>query len=131
MNSVDIPRLEWSDFLERFLGRHRDGLVNVRLESRISGGSADARERTLADMKVDEDAGHACLAVRTRDHVGRRAAHCVQDVTRLSLLQDECGAETALFAESEDTRLLVHFVVPLPGAVDGIDAPAELPESKV
>jgi hypothetical protein len=127
MNSVDIPRLEWADFLQRFLVRHREGLVNVRIESRVSVDSADARERTLSNIEVDEDAGHACLAVETRDHAGRRAAHSLPDVTRLRLLQEEGGAETALFAESEEARLLVHFVLALPGAVDGIDAPPERP----
>lgn len=128
MNAVDIPRPEWSRFLGSFLDRHREGLVNVRIESLASGDSADARERTLGEIVVDEVSGRACLAVRTRDHAGRRAAHTVPDVMRLRLLRDQDGVEVALFAESEASRLLVHFVIALPGAVDGLDAP-EMPGS--
>lgn len=128
MNAVDIPRPDWNRFLGSFLDRHRDGLVNVRLESLTSGDSADARERTLGDIVVDEASGRACLAVRTRDHAGRRAAHTVTDVMRLQLLRDQHGVEVALFAESEASRLLIHFVIALPGAVDGVDAP-EVPGS--
>lgn len=128
MNAVDIPRPEWNRFLGRFMDRHRDGLANVRMESLTSGDSADARERTLGDIVVDEASGRACLAVRTRDRAGRRDAHTVPDVMRLQQLLDQHGSEVALFAESEGCRLLIHFVIALPGAGDGVDAP-EVPGS--
>lgn len=129
MNCADIPRPEWRGFLQSFLHRHRDGLVNVRIESEVSADCADARERSLSELDVHEEAGGTAFAVRTRDHRGRRAAHRVDGVTRLRLLQNELGVEVALFAESDTSRILVHFVLALPGATDCIDAMPDSPGS--
>jgi uncharacterized protein DUF5335 len=123
METREIPREEWKDFLDRFSRVHENWLVNVEVVGRELGDQEESHDVPLEGVSFEpkgSEAGRIDIMVGgAPDH---HANHAVEAPRRLHLLRDDQGADQALEIEDEDgTTTLLTFRVPArPETLDGV-----------
>jgi hypothetical protein len=122
MATREIPREEWSKFLDGFSSQHEGWLTTIEVMGGELGAQVESRELRLggisADLKgSDEDAISIMVGETPDDHV----THTITQPTHVRLEQTEEGATEALQIESGDgvTTLLHLRSAMLPEMVDG------------
>jgi len=105
MPTQEIPRNQWSEFLNRFSRQHEGWLVTLEVFSPDIGG--------------DDSKGIAISAGRTLEH---HLTHTILAPAHMWIQRTNQGAEAALEIESEDnSKTLVRFRSSvLPEMVDGV-----------
>lgn len=122
METREIPRDEWKDFLDRFSRVHENWLVDVEVVGRELGDQEESHDVPLAGISYEpkgSEAGRIDIMVGgDPDH---HANHAVEAPRRLYLARDEKGADKTLEIEDEDGfSVLVTFrSAALPETLDG------------
>jgi hypothetical protein len=123
MPTKEIPRDEWTTFLDSFSRQHEGWLATLELLGTDIGAQKEARnlpfEGITATLTDDESQGITInLGKTAEDHV----THTVAKPTRVWLEQTSDGANAALEIESaDDLKTLLRFRSALPAEmVDGV-----------
>ena len=123
MPTQEIPREEWSRFLDTFSRQHEGWLATLEVLAADIGAQQEASDLPLEGITAtstdDESQSIAINLGKTReDHV----THTITEPTRLWLEQTSEGANAALEIESADeVKTLLRFRSTLPAdMVDGV-----------
>lgn len=123
MRTQEIPRDEWTTFLDRFSSQHEGWLATLEIMGADIGAQQEARNLplegiTLASKEGAPEAIAISLGKGSEDHV----THTVTAPTRVWLEQTSQGANAALEIESaDDVKTLLRFRSALPAdMVDGV-----------
>jgi len=122
MPTQEIPRNQWSEFLNRFSRQHEGWLVTLEVFSPDIGAQEEAHELPLEGITIaggDDSKGIAISAGRTLEH---HLTHTILAPAHMWIQRTNQGAEAALEIESEDnSKTLVRFRSSvLPEMVDGV-----------
>ena len=111
MQSSDIPRGEWSDFLRGFSERHKEGLVNVRLVEAATGDESDAKQVSFREIQfIDDIHGRDCITIRAGKPGDTSLTQTMMEPLRMRLRKTKDGSHDALAIESrKGTVLLLKF----------------------
>src|SRR6266545_2055308 len=122
MSTQEIPRDEWTTFLEKYSRQHEGWLATLEVFAPDIGAQEEASEMPLEGISVasgnDADAIAINLGKTPEDHV----THTVTKPEHVWLDQTSEGAKTALEIESgDDTKTLLRFRSALPPEMaDGV-----------
>lgn len=123
MATKEIPRDEWTTFLDAFSKQHEGWLATLEILSADIGAQQEARDLPLEGLSfisIDSEPETIVISLGTaaEDHV----THVVPKPTRVWLEQNLEGANAALEIESEDdVKTLLRFRSALPAdMVDGV-----------
>jgi hypothetical protein len=123
MTTREIPRDEWTIFLDTFSRQHEGWLATIEVLGLDIGAQEEAHDLPLEGITVassDDALGTIAISLgKTReDHV----TQTITKPTRIWLEQTSLGANAALEIESEgDVKTLLRFRSALPAdMVDGI-----------
>jgi hypothetical protein len=106
LDTREIPRDGWIEFLDAFSKRHEGSLVDVDVLGQL-GAQKEASERPLEGVSSDKGGRRIAIAVGPSAHL---VEHIIQDPSRLRVQEDR-GADVALQIESaagETTLLTVR-----------------------
>ena len=122
MTTQEIPRDDWSQFLDKFSRQHEGWLTTLEVFATDLGAQVEVRERpfegiTLASSVNGPEAIAISLGKSPEDHL----THTIAKPKRVWLEQTSAGANVALEIESQDeTKTLLRFRSALPPEmVDG------------
>lgn len=125
MQTRQIPKSEWPEFLNRFSGQHEGWLVTLEVLSQDLGAQIEERGLALKGLsdEWDESEGNTIMIMignEPDDHV----THAITNPTEVSLEQTDEGADVALSIKSADgtTALLSFRAAVLPETVDSVAA---------
>jgi Family of unknown function (DUF5335) len=119
METREIPRDQWTHFLDGFSRRHDGWLVTVEVLG-DEGAQVEARELPLTGITADQDRGHT-ISVLLGGRPGKDAAHIIHSPAAVRVEESD-GVERALEIEKEGgekTILTFRSAVP-PEMVDGV-----------
>ncbi|HEY1252072.1 MAG TPA: DUF5335 family protein [Thermoanaerobaculia bacterium] len=127
METREIPRDSWIEFLNGFSRRHEGWLVDVQILGGV-GAQTEAHERPLEGVSSDPGGRHIAITLGPAE---RPAEHLIEKPSHVRV-QEEGGADLSLQIESSggETTLLTFRSPLAPERVDGV-APDETktPES--
>jgi hypothetical protein len=125
MKTKQIPKDEWSAFLDMFTRQHQGWLVKLEILDPEIGAQVEETGLTLEGVTDDwnQTSGHAITIMAGRD-ADKHITHSIKLPTQISLEQTDDGADVALSINSgEGTTALLSFrATALPETVDGVAA---------
>jgi hypothetical protein len=123
MPTQEIPREEWTAFLDRFSRQHEGWLATLEVLGTDIGAQQEARDLPLEGISAtSRDGAPETIAISLGKTPEDHVTHTVTKPTRVWLEQTSEGANAALEIESADeVKTLLRFRTTLPSAmVDGV-----------
>ena len=124
METREIPRDEWTHFLDGFSRRHEGWLVTVEVLGE-NGAQIEARELPLTGIAADRDRGHT-ISILVGGRPEEDEGHIIRSPVSVRVEESD-GVERALQIEgAQGAKTIVTFRSPAaPETVDAI-----LPETR-
>ena len=121
METIEIPRKDWTSTVDRFCTAHEGWLISLELLAPDLGAQHAFENLPLLSMTVDEGNGGA-IHLSAEQPRGELVTHAVARPARLYLERTAEGADSALLIEDADgTRAVLKLRSPVrPETVDGI-----------
>jgi hypothetical protein len=123
MATKEIPRDEWTTFLDTFSRQHEGWLATLEVFATDIGAQQEARDLPLVGITpTSKDSKPETIAISLGKTPDDHVTHTVTGPTRVWLEQTSEGANAALEIESADNvKTLLRFRSALPAAmVDGV-----------
>jgi hypothetical protein len=123
MPTRDIPRDQWTSFLDGFSRQHEHWLVNVEVLTDGLGAQREVREKSLIGVSADLKNGTTnAISIMAGDRDDDHVNHIVNRPTRVALEETSEGAHRGLRIEAEDgqTTLLLFRSPARPETLDGV-----------
>jgi hypothetical protein len=116
MPTREIPREEWSAFLDSFSRQHAGWLSTVEVLGPAIGAQVQTREQPLSGITAELKGGRQDLiSILLGDSADDHVAHVIHAPSHVRLKETDEGAREALQIESESgetTRLRFRVTVP-------------------
>ena len=110
MQTKEIPREQWTSFLDGFSRRHENWSISVDILSPDLGPQTEIRQIALRGISADEKDGENSIAIMTGKEAGTGTTHVVQQPNRIWIEQTEEGEERSIEIESNTgIKTLVRF----------------------
>src|SRR2546425_10276560 len=122
MTTQEIPRDDWSQFLDKFSGQHEGWLASLEVFATDLGAQVEVRERSFEGIAIASSVnGSETIAISLGKSPEDHLTHTIAKPKRVWLEQTAAGANAALEIESQDeTKTLLRFRSALPPEmVDG------------
>ncbi len=108
MPTREIPREEWSHFLDDFSRKHRGEPARVEVLNRDTGNQREAEKMPFVGISADEKAGENVIAVMVGEKPDDHEQHLINKPSHLRVLEE--GRRSALEIEQTDgPKTLVTF----------------------
>ncbi len=123
MTTQEIPRDQWTPFLNQFSRQHEGWLVTLEVFAPDVGAQEEASDLPLAGITIASGANEPeTIAINVGKSPEDHVTHTINGPEHLWLEQTPEGADAALEIESEgETKTLLRFRSPLPSEmVDGV-----------
>ena len=122
MPTQEIPRDEWTTFLDTFSRQHEGWLSTLEILGTDIGAQQEVLNLPLEGISVSRDSVPETIAISLGNDAEDHVTHTVTKPTRIWLEQTSQGANAALEIESEDeVKTLLRFRSALPAdMVDGV-----------
>jgi hypothetical protein len=123
MSTKEIPREEWTRFLDTFSRQHEGWLATLEILGADIGAQQEARDLPLEGITAtSSDAESQSIAINLGQTPEDHVTHTIPAPTRVWLEQTSAGANAALEIESADeVKTLLRFRSALPAdMVDGV-----------
>lgn len=123
MPTKEIPRDEWTTFLDRFSRQHEGWLATLEILAPDIGAQQEAHDLPLEGISATPgDTEPAKISISLGKSAKDHVTHTITEPTRVWLEQTSQGANSALEIESGDgTKTLLRFRSALPAdMVDGV-----------
>ena len=125
MQTRQIPKSEWSLFLDRFSRQHEGWLVKLEILSSEIGAQVEETGLVLEGLteESDEAKGNTIIIMIGKEP-DNHVTHSINHPTEVSLEQTDEGADVALSIKSADgaTALLSFRAAVAPETVDSVAA---------
>ena len=115
MQTREIPKNEWTAFLNRFTSRHQGWLVNLEVLGPDIGAQVEGTGLVLEGLTDEYNEMHGnTIMIMAGDKPGDHVTHSIRRPTEITLEKTGTGEEVALLIKAEDgtTTLLIfpsHF----------------------
>ena len=111
MSTQEIPRDEWTTFLEKYSRQHEGWLATLEVFAADIGAQEEARDLPLEGITAaSKDADAKTISISLGNNPEDHVTHTIIDPTRLWLEQTSEGANAALEIESAgDVKTLLRF----------------------
>jgi uncharacterized protein DUF5335 len=121
MQTVEVPREEWTRALDEFSAKHEGWLVSLELLDPSIGAQPEMNDLPLVGVTAEVTTPNPTItiaAARQTDQV----THVIHEPTRVRIERTDQGADLALQVESTDdaTAILRFKSAALPETVDGV-----------
>jgi hypothetical protein len=123
MATKEIPREEWTRFLDTFSRQHEGWLATLEIFGTEIGAQQEARDLPLEGITATSaDDESQSISINLGNTAEDHVTHTITEPTRLWLEQTSEGANAALEIESADkVKTLLRFRSALPAdMVDGV-----------
>ncbi len=122
MQTVEIAREDWADWLNEFTAIHDGWLVSLDILAPDLGAEPEITNLPLLGVSADSLNHDGSIAVSVARSRSEHLTHTIEAVRRLWIERTDEGADAALEAESADgTKTILRFrAAVLPETVDGI-----------
>ncbi|HEY3025559.1 MAG TPA: DUF5335 family protein [Pyrinomonadaceae bacterium] len=123
MPTQEIPRDQWTTFLDRFSRQHEGWLATLEVFAPDIGAQQEAHDLPLEGITVSsKDSAPETIAISMGKTPEDHVTHTISGPNRLWLEQTSQGANAALEIESADEiKTLLRFRSALPAdMVDGV-----------
>lgn len=122
MPTQEIPRDEWTTFLDTFSRQHEGWLSTLEILGTDIGAQQEVLNLPLEGISVSRDIVPETIAISLGNDAEDHVTHTITNPTRIWLEQTSEGANAALEIESEDeVKTLLRFRSALPAdMVDGV-----------
>jgi hypothetical protein len=122
MPTQEIPRDEWTTFLDTFSRQHEGWLSTLEILGTDIGAQQEVLNLPLEGISVSRENVPETIAISLGNDAEDHVTHTVTKPTRIWLEQTSEGANAALEIESEDeVKTLLRFRSALPAdMVDGV-----------
>ena len=122
MPTQQIPREEWTRFLDTFSRQHEGWLVTLEILGTDIGAQQEVLNLPLEGISASRDSVPETIAISLGNDAKDHLTHTVTNPTRIWLEQTSQGANAALEIESADeVKTLLRFRSALPAdMVDGV-----------
>ncbi len=122
MYNREIPRNQWVSFLDGFSKEHQGWIVNLQVTENGVQNKQEARDLPLmgisADLKHGDD---DTIEVMLGNNKSQPMNHMLSKVKKITLQQNDQGADTGLVIEGSDGKATIQFRNPAkPENVDAI-----------
>jgi len=114
MNTEEIPRDEWIQFLDEFTREHQGWPVNVEVLDEELGAQTQVRDAPLQGISADvRPAGNHNVSIIVGEEQNPSLTHIVPNTRHVRVARSEDGDDEALEIEAADgSRTLVRFQLP-------------------
>ena len=111
MPTQEIPREEWTRFLETFSRQHEGWLATLEILGTEIGAQQEARDLPFEGITAtSKDSSPEAIAISLGKTAEDHVTHTISEPTRLWLEQTSGGANAALEIESADkVKTLLRF----------------------
>ena len=111
MQTREIPRTEWSAFINSFSSRHQGWVVDVELFGPAIGAQVEGRGLVLQGVTDEwDEMNHNSIVIMAGNRRDDHVTHSINRPTEISLESTDCGMDAALSIMDEDgTRTLLTF----------------------
>src|SRR3954462_1851285 len=119
----EIPREEWTGFMDSFSRQHEGWLVTVEVLGREIGAQVEAEGKPLEGITAElKDGSEDLISITVGVTPKERVTHNITGPTHVRIEQSENGADMALQIQSSEgeTTLVRLRSAMLPELVDGI-----------
>lgn len=123
MPTQEIPRDQWTTFLNTFSRQHEGWLATLEVLATDIGAQQEARDLPLEGITAtSKDSAPETIGISLGKTPEDHVTHTISEPTRLWLEQTSLGANVALEIESADeVKTLLRFRSALPAEmVDGV-----------
>lgn len=123
MPTQEIPREEWTTYLDRFTQQHEGWLVTLEVMGTDIGAQQEVRDLPLEGITAaSKDGATESIAINLGKTPEDHVTHTITKPARIWLEQTSQGANAALEIESADElKTLLRFRSALPAdMVDGV-----------
>ena len=126
MPTIEIPRTQWSHWLNEFTAIHEGWLVSLDVLGLDLGAQPALENLPLIGISADRTNDGATVSVSVAQPTGDYFTHVMSGVERIWIDRTYDGADAALEFESSDrTRTILRFRAAVrPETVDGVAYPA-------
>jgi hypothetical protein len=127
MQTIELSRSEWPEWLDRFTQVHVGWLVSVDVLRPDLGAQREIDNLPLIGVSADRVEPHGTLVISVGRSPTLHLTHVVHDVTRLHVERTDAGADAALqIASSDGSKTILRFrVAALPEMLDGTEMSPE------
>jgi hypothetical protein len=108
VNTTEIPRTDWPDFLDGFSDRHDGWLVRVEVLSPRTGAQIEFANQPLVGLSI-ASLEAACIELTVTDETGREVTREIDAPAHVWLMQTDEGADEALQIKCTDSEVLLTF----------------------
>ena len=110
MPTIDVPREEWTKFLDTLTRYHVAEPVSVDVLRRDIGAQRQILHLPLGGISADLQGPQASISISAGPGPGESIAHVVVDPLRVRLLRTVTGDDDVLEIEArDDSKTLVYF----------------------
>lgn len=123
MPTQEIPRAEWTRFLDRFSRQHEGWIATLEVFASDIGAQEQAHEMLLEGITASfKDSQPETVAISLGNKPEDHLTHTINDPSRIWLEETAQGADSALEIESADgAKTLLRFRAALrPEMVDSV-----------
>jgi hypothetical protein len=124
MRTKQIPKNEWTEFLDIFSRQHQGWLVRLEILDPEIGAQIEETGLALEGIAESDDAVGNTITIMAGNKPDEHVTHSIRLPTEISLEQTEEGADVALSIKSAEgsTALLSFRAAVLPETVDAVVA---------
>ncbi len=108
MPTREIPRDQWTSFLDDFSREHRGQKATVEVLGQGQGDQHEANRLTFVGISADEKAGENVIAVMVGDKPDRHEQRLINKPTRLRV-RDEGQDDSIEIEQRDGPKTLVRF----------------------
>ena len=106
----EVPRVEWTQALNRFTAAHEGWLVSLEIFGPYLGAQPEINHMPLLGVSADRVNHDGVIAISVARSASDHFTHMVHDVSRIFIEQTDDGATAALLIESTDaTRTVLQL----------------------
>jgi len=122
MPTQEIPRDEWTTFLDTFSRQHEGWLSTVEILGADIGAQQEVLNLPLEGISASRDSVPQTIVISLGNNAEDHVTHTITNPNRIWLQQTSQGANAALEIESADeVKTLLRFRSALPAEmVDGV-----------
>jgi hypothetical protein len=122
MQTVEIPREDWTRTLDEFSAKHEGWLVSLELVDPELGAQPEIRDVPLVGVTAETAKRDATITIAAARSAAAQTTHTIHQPTHVRIQRTDDGADVALQVESqaEPMAILRFKNAALPETVDGM-----------
>jgi hypothetical protein len=122
MRTVEIPRDQWTQALDRFSTQHEGWLVSLDVLDQTLGAQPEITDLPLIGITAETGTQEPTITIAAAQSTDEQVTHTIHSPTHVRIEKTDEGADAAVQVESAEgsTAILRFKTAALPETVDGL-----------